>query len=844
MGQRLDPIQSNYSAGELDPQLIARSDADVYFTGAARARNVQLIPHGGYTRRPGLAFRAELPPVLAKIPLGGVAVTAPEGGTVASAIDGDDATKMTTVTAIGTVNPYAILHVDLGTARSIWFANVRNLSTNGPFINLSNELRIQHSDDDIAWTDFGTPFDNVTNEDSRWNYRRGQSSGTISKRYWRVVRVGATDGGTRVFELGEFELWEAAAPLQVSAVRHIEFDFSAIQTYALLATDRNIRVFRDGVYQADIAIPHTSAQLLATNWTQSRDNLFLFHEDVPVHRVERQGSDTEWIDFALAWTSIPTRDFNDLVNPGGGAEAVWSATRGYPRAGVFFKGRFYVGGTPFLPQTIWGSAAKGDFFDMLQPVSPVDDDAVEVTLDTDEVASVYDFQSADFLFVLTSSGPFFFLPREEPITPANVSVSRIRGKKRARGPGFRSFQLDDGVVYLDDSGESVNEIREEVFRGRFTVTNLAFLAPHLIRNPQDVVLRRALSSDRGDLVLLVNDDGSLAVLQTLRLRDFTGWTGWHTDGDFIAVGVDIGKYYAVVERLVDGTFRRYFEEFLDDRFLDSSVKATATSETTTATAGQAFYSYTFASPASSSDITVRLDEVLLDENLDYTVDLAGQSVTLTASKAAEVALGAKVRISIRIATMTGLDHLEGKTLRTRVDGAVGPSLAVTGGQIAFTDIVDIEAEAGLDLPDVKERVVQELVTREGFTDEEARFRVFGDAAGAAAGDGVWVRDMPADFPTGGDVPTLRGRRKRVFEAVATVFQTQGFFFAANGAEAQQVDFPEFGDTLLDRRPPLRTEQRIIEGLQGYTLDGQTEVTQRDPVPMTIVSVARKLVVSP
>ena len=138
MAVPIEPIQANYTAGELDPQLTAREDADLYYTGAERMRNVLLIPHGGYRRRPGLLYRDEMVPVLEKIDLtaGGITVTAPEGATPATAIDGDDTTKMTTVTNIGVVDPYVILHVDLGVGFTdlIRFADPRNLSCDGAAI--------------------------------------------------------------------------------------------------------------------------------------------------------------------------------------------------------------------------------------------------------------------------------------------------------------------------------------------------------------------------------------------------------------------------------------------------------------------------------------------------------------------------------------------------------------------------------------------------------------------------------------------------------------------------------------------------------------------------------------
>lgn len=49
----LRSLQSNFTAGELSPRLLARSDLSRYGNGAAGIVNFLVQPHGGATRRPG-----------------------------------------------------------------------------------------------------------------------------------------------------------------------------------------------------------------------------------------------------------------------------------------------------------------------------------------------------------------------------------------------------------------------------------------------------------------------------------------------------------------------------------------------------------------------------------------------------------------------------------------------------------------------------------------------------------------------------------------------------------------------------------------------------------------------
>lgn len=49
-------MKTNFSAGELSPRLLGRTDLRVFENGAARLRNVFIHPTGGLSRRPGLRF--------------------------------------------------------------------------------------------------------------------------------------------------------------------------------------------------------------------------------------------------------------------------------------------------------------------------------------------------------------------------------------------------------------------------------------------------------------------------------------------------------------------------------------------------------------------------------------------------------------------------------------------------------------------------------------------------------------------------------------------------------------------------------------------------------------------
>ena len=58
MARQIRTILTNFSAGELNPFLTARTDAKAYFDGAKQCRNWYLLDEGGVMRRPGTTYTA------------------------------------------------------------------------------------------------------------------------------------------------------------------------------------------------------------------------------------------------------------------------------------------------------------------------------------------------------------------------------------------------------------------------------------------------------------------------------------------------------------------------------------------------------------------------------------------------------------------------------------------------------------------------------------------------------------------------------------------------------------------------------------------------------------------
>jgi hypothetical protein len=249
-----------------------------------------------------------------------------------------------------------------------------------------------------------------------------------------------------------------------------------------------------------------------------------------------------------------------------GYENVWSSTKGYPRTVTFHEGRLYFGGSKSRPSTIWGS--KIGLFNEFVPSESLDDDAVEATLDTNDLNVITDIISARDFQVFTSGGEFF-VPQSgtDPITPLTFTFKNV--SRNGIKAGTRVQSVESGSVYIQRQGKSLNEFVFTDTQATYVTQRISLLSGHLMKGPQRIALRKASNTEEADLLLMTNvDDGSMAVFSMMRAQNITSPSEFTTDGDFIDVGVDVNSIYAVTKRTFDGTARYFVELFGFEYFTD------------------------------------------------------------------------------------------------------------------------------------------------------------------------------------------------------------------------------------------------------------------------------------
>ena len=281
-------------------------------------------------------------------------------------------------------------------------------------------------------------------------------------------------------------------------------------------------------------------------------------------------------------TEVPFFDTNAIANGNWeletGYEDTWSATKGWPRTCTFHEGRLYFGGSKNRPTTIWGSKV-GFFFDF-QPIEAYDDDAVEATLDTSTLNTIIDIISGRDLQVFTTGGEFF-IPQDtqSPITPTTFFVRT--GTRNGSREGIRVVQLDSGTIYIRRQGKALAEFLYSDATLSYVSNSISLLSSHLLKEPKEMALRKATSTDESDLLMIVNEtDGTIAAYSLFTQQQVVAPSEIITDGEFIEVAVDVTDIYVVTKRTFNGTDKYFVELFDSEIFTDCAFTGGAASGAT------------------------------------------------------------------------------------------------------------------------------------------------------------------------------------------------------------------------------------------------------------------------
>ena len=573
---RFIDFQTNFSTGELDPLLRARVDIPQYANALAKATNVIIQPQGGVRRRPGTKHIFELPNSSTPSAANGVRLISFEfsvddsymlcfvAGRMYVVKDG---ALVANINASG--NDYLTVSNITGAMLSsiCWTQSADTLIVVHPDL---QPIKIVRGATDSSWTATTITLDSIPKYAFTQTFTNPATTLTPSAVAGNITLT----AGAAVFHNGR------TGTAQAGASTTITLDAGAVATDDIYNGASITITSGTGAGQTRIIsdyVGSTKVATVSTSWTTTPNNTSVFSVTSQVDQYINASPQgrlriTKFISATSveAITEFPFFNTTAVVSGNweleSGYEDVWSTSRGWPRSVSFHEGRLYFGGSKSRPSTIWGSKVAL-FFDF-KPSEFLDDDAVEATLDTNQLNIIVDIISGRDLQVFTTGGEFY-VPQQgtDPITPLTFTFKQV--SRNGTRPGTRVESLESGSLFVQKQGKSLNEFLFSDTQLTYVTQRISLLSGHLLKDPTRLSLRRATSTDEGDLLLIVNEtDGTIASYSILRSQQIVAPSEFTTDGEFLDVSVDVTDIYAIVKRVFNGTTRYFVELFDDNRLTD------------------------------------------------------------------------------------------------------------------------------------------------------------------------------------------------------------------------------------------------------------------------------------
>lgn len=386
-----------------------------------------------------------------------------------------------------------------------------------------------------------------------------------------------------------------------------------------------------------------------------------------------------------------------------------------------------------------------------------DDDGYSFTIAADEINPISYLASLRNMVVHTYGGEFSLQGGVEK--PITPTNVRIRPESSHGSKGVRPVTIGKESVFVQRAGRKVRALGYRYDVDGYSAPDLTVLAEHITEGGG--ITGMAYQQEPDLLLWAVRADGALLSCTFDRDQSVIGWAKHYTEGAFESVATipngDREETWVIVRRTVNGSTVRYLE-ILDETFQPMLP-------------GAAFTGY----PPAPTTITY-----------GYTVD-AGVSFDNVAGQ-----------------TTFNVPHLIGKTVDIVADGAVQTQQIVDGAgnitlaRASYRTLIGLHfrSEIGLLTPE-----------------------------------------------TGTGTGTAQGNSMRTSEITLRFLNTIGAAVYDGEGNEQEVPFRRFGPDILDQAPAPFTGNVRIETLGWERGRSELTVVQDQPLPMHLLAAMRKFQVN-
>jgi hypothetical protein len=496
----------------------------------------------------------------------------------------------------------------------------------------------------------------------------------------------------------------------------------------------------------------------------------------------------------------------------------FSGASNYPRAVSYFEQRRVFGGTINKPQTIWMTRSATEN-NLSYSIPSQDDDSIVFRIASREANTVRHIVPLGDLLLLTSGAEFKVISQNsDALTPTTISV---RAESYEGANNVQPVLTGGAVLYPQARGGRVREMQYMWESNGYRSNDISVLAPHLFDDY--TIVDAAYSKSPNKLAWFVRSDGLLLGLTYLPEQQVIAWHQHDTDGVFesvaaVAEGND-DVLYAVVRRTINGVSKRYVERMSPRRFddyedaffvdcgatLNNVLAQTLTPGFGATVAGTTGVTFTAGGSVFVPGDVGRYIQYRYKTSEPQDEGKWKTAIALITGFTSGTVVTAKIEVafpstsviaangwSMTVTTISGLSHLEGKTVNILGDGAVRPKRVVTGGAIT------------LDQPASKVHIGLPIT---------ADFKTL---------------PLPLEIQAQG-----QGTRKNIGKVYLRVHRSSGVFIGPDFdrlTEAKQRTDEAYG-----LPPDLKTQELPVLITTAWGNDAQVCVRQVDPLPLTVLS---------
>lgn len=371
----------------------------------------------------------------------------------------------------------------------------------------------------------------------------------------------------------------------VSVVVTAQNQFSSSIQVTGVGTNRDISVVRTGTFVANVVVQRSSdnaswitVQTYTTastdTYNDALDNQIQYYRIGVATGGYTSGTATCSLNYSsgsidgicrvTAFTSSVSVDVAVLKDFGGTtasadwSEGDWSDRRGYPSSVALYDGRLMWAGK----NKVWGSVS--DAFSSFDSATVGDSGPISRSIGQGPVDTINWLLPLGKL-VIGAQGAEWSVKAttiDEPITPTNFNVKSTSTQGSA---AVAAAKIDTTGVFIQKSGAKLYEVLEDTstYNSSFVTNDLTKLIPEIAGTGSFV--RIAVQRQLDTMVHCVRADGKVAVMVNDPSEKIICWYLVETDGvvedAFILPGNVEDKVYYCVKRTINGSTKRYLERW-------------------------------------------------------------------------------------------------------------------------------------------------------------------------------------------------------------------------------------------------------------------------------------------